>query len=125
MSYESPADMQPGGTDGPGSCSRLLPTKTQHMEGPGQREAPTSPAQRATTGHSAITGHGTPAGTVTVRDHVQPPQHWLGPCTQSSWERGRPSSDAAGGHGMDTGPGRLQGLTPHTLQRHRNRVQWG
>ena len=117
MSHESPADMQPGGTDGPGSCSRLLPTKTQHVEGPGQREAPTSPAQRATTGHSAITGHGTPAGTVTVRDHVQPPQHWLGPCTQSS--------DAAGGHGMDTGPGRLQGLTPHTLQRHRNRVQWG
>lgn len=107
MSHASPADVQPGSTDGPSSRSRLLPTKTQRAEGPGRRGAPTSPAQRATTGHSAIMGHGTPAGTFTGQDCVRPPEHRLGPCTQSSRERGRPNSDAAGGHGMDTAPGRL------------------
>lgn len=45
MIHDSPADVQPGGSDGPGFCSQLLPTKTKSREGARSKRGPPRPAQ--------------------------------------------------------------------------------
>ena len=45
MIHDSPADVQPGGSDRPGSRSQLLPTKTKRGEGARSKWGTPRPAQ--------------------------------------------------------------------------------